>query len=126
MDFVNVPMTVDPSRATNAPHHGGQRSFESLYLSAVEDEQVNPDAMSYELKTMIENVLNRLLDDKPEYSAVLINTHYNMNYSNTEYKATQNFESFFAEIRLQAERKKTSPEVMTLKDVFKAIFSDNE
>jgi peptidoglycan/xylan/chitin deacetylase (PgdA/CDA1 family) len=91
-DFVNVPMTVDPSRPVDAGH-ANQQGYKSLYLSASEEEDINPEAEGYPLEEILGNATDRLNRDRPRYPVIMTNTHNNMDYADADHPATENLRS---------------------------------
>lgn len=89
LDFVNVPLTVDPSRTAQSGHVG-QGGYESLYVSDVEAEALAPDPEPYDLAAVTRNTLGRIAREEPPSPALVTNTHNNMDYADADHRAVEN------------------------------------
>lgn len=122
-DFVNVPMTVD-SASPIQNGHANQRGYQSLYVSAVEEEEVNPDATRYDFDAMVENVVDRFESDRPTHPVVLTNTHNNMNYCDADHPATENLETVLDGLENLSSRRDVSLSSGTIESVVDAVLSE--
>ncbi|MFB6311867.1 MAG: hypothetical protein ABEH64_11890 [Salinirussus sp.] len=92
LDFVEVPLTVDPTRSAQSGHLG-QGGYESLYVSDVEAEALVPDPEPYDLAAVTRNVLDRIAREEPAVPTLVTNTHNNMDYANPDHRAVANLQT---------------------------------
>jgi peptidoglycan/xylan/chitin deacetylase (PgdA/CDA1 family) len=89
LDFVDVPVTVDRARPVTGGHLG-QGGYESLYVSDIEAEALDPEASAYDLAAVTRNTLERIKRERPAHPALVTNTHNNMAYGDPDHRARAN------------------------------------
>lgn len=98
LDFVNAPITVDPTRPV-------EHNVESLYLSAIAEDPYNAGAESYDRAAILEHTVDRIAAQAPAHPALVGNTHNNMDFSDPGHPATAVLDSVFSTIdRVCADR----------------------
>ena len=120
LDFVDAPVTVDRSRPVTGGHLG-QGGYESLYVSDIEAEALDPDASAYDLAAVTRNTLERIERDSPSRPALVTNTHNNMAYGDTDHRACENLRTVARTAREYCRGTPISLEPTTL-DAFVANF----
>lgn len=102
LDFVDAPVTVDRSRPVTGGHLG-QGGYESLYVSDIEAEALDPDATAYDLAAVTRNTMDRIERETPASPALVTNTHNNMPYDDPDHRACENLRTVVRTARASCE-----------------------
>ncbi len=113
LDFVDAPVTVDRSRPVTGGHLG-QGGYESLYVSDIEAEALDPDASAYDLAAVTRNTLARIQRETPDHPALVTNTHNNMAYDDPDHQACENLRTVVRTAREYCDGTGLSPQPTTL------------
>lgn len=79
--FIEVPISVDFSRAIDADHTG-HKGYEWLYIPA----------NIYNHKEITQNLIKRFIQDTPEYPVIVTDTHNDEDYTNPDNNARKKLE----------------------------------
>lgn len=115
LDFVDAPVTVDRSRPVTGGHLG-QGGYESLYVSDIEAEALDPEAEAYDLAAVTSNTLERIDREAPANPALVTNTHNNMAYEDPDHRACENLRTVVRTAREYADGTALSIQPTTLDD----------
>jgi peptidoglycan/xylan/chitin deacetylase (PgdA/CDA1 family) len=113
LDFVDAPVTVDRSRPVTGGHLG-QGGYESLYVSDIEAEALDPDASAYDLAAVTRNTLERIDRESPDHPALVTNTHNNMGYDDPDHRACENLRTVVRTARTHCDEREHSLDPTTL------------